>query len=123
QAAGGNANLGGNSDPTLGGNGDGVISIVPTDVGAPTSVTVSGCTIDDNQAVGGTGGAGAGVANAEGGGLATLLGGKLTVSTSAVTDNQARGGASGGGIYNDVGSTLTVSRVVVADNQALSDKN
>jgi sugar lactone lactonase YvrE len=67
-------------------------------------VTVSDCLIDHNKAQGGGG-------NAEGGGIANLLGATTTVSSSMLTMNLAigSGGAGlGGGASNDATSTLAL---------------
>ena len=67
-------------------------------------VTVSGCTIDHNQAQGGGGG------NGEGGGIANVLDATTTVASSIITQNEADGDGGGaglgGGAYNDATSTL-----------------
>ena len=60
------------------------------------SATLSNCTIDHNQAIGGQlfGGNGA---EGLGGGVANVLGSTLTVTGSTVTQNQAQGGEGEGG--------------------------
>jgi hypothetical protein len=81
-------------------------------------VTVSGCTIDQNQAQGGGGG------NGEGGGIANVLDATTTVASSAIIQNQANGGCGGaglgggGGAYNDATSTLALTVSLVTLNQA-----
>jgi hypothetical protein len=79
-------------------------------------VTVSGSTIDHNQAQGGGGG------NGEGGGVASLLSAMTTVAGSSVTQNQATGGGGGagfgGGFYNDASSSLALTSSSVTQNHA-----
>jgi hypothetical protein len=80
-------------------------------------VTVSGCSIDHNQAVGGTGGDG------YGGGLADLLSATSTLSGTEVSHNLAQGGSDGGngyggGLYNDATSTLMLQSCTVTHNDA-----
>ncbi len=78
-------------------------------------VTVSGCTIDQNQAQGGGGG------NGEGGGIANVLDATTTVASSTITKNQASGGGGaglGGGAYNDATSSLALTDCSVTQNHA-----
>lgn len=78
-------------------------------------ITVSGCTIDQNQAQGDGGG------NGEGGGIANVLDATTMVANSFIILNQADGdgGAGlGGGAYNDATSSLALTGSVVTLNQA-----
>jgi hypothetical protein len=80
-----------------------------------SSVTVSGSTIDHNQAQGGGGGTGAG------GGIATLLSATTLVDTNALTNNQANGNSGaglGGGAFNDATSSLALTDSSVTQNHA-----
>jgi hypothetical protein len=56
-----------------------------------STLTVSGCTLSSNQAIGGAGGSGSGF----GGGLCNDGTSILTITTSAISSNQASGGAAG----------------------------
>ncbi|MBN1581201.1 MAG: cadherin-like domain-containing protein [Anaerolineae bacterium] len=67
------------------------------------TLTVSGCTIYDNEA------------DRSGGGIANL-GGDLTVIDSTISDNMASMGG-GGGILND-GGVVTITHSLIADNSA-----
>ena len=97
------------------------------------NVTLAGCTITGNRAVGGGGGDGitTGDSEAIGGGVENGLG-TLNVSGCTITGNQAiggndttisdadptAGGAFGGAIQNNIGGVLNISNSVVADNIA-----
>jgi hypothetical protein len=80
----------------------------------PSVLTVSGCTIDSNQATGGGDGDGLG------GGL--FNSDTTTVTNTSVTNNQATGGGNGaglgGGLYNAAASSLALTHCVVTRNQA-----
>jgi hypothetical protein len=95
-------------------------------------MTIAGCTITDNQAVGGDNAiispsqphAGAGF----GGGVSNN-GGLLNVTSSVISGNIARGGASasglasdafGGGLNNSSRGTLTVTDTLVSKNRAIA---
>jgi hypothetical protein len=79
-------------------------------------LTVTGSTIDHNQAQGGGGDNGAG------GGIANLLSATARVDTSALTNNQANGDGGGaglgGGAFNDASSSLTLTDSSVTQNHA-----
>ncbi len=85
--------------------------------------TVSSSAIEDNQAIGGKGLAGANGADGLGGGLANILGSTLTVNNCTVDHNRAIGGEGedggnggnglGGGVYNDGSTSLGVSSLTV----------
>jgi hypothetical protein len=86
-----------------------------TDFGplGPSVLTVSGCTIDSNQATGGDGaGLGGGLFNSD----------TTTVANSSVTNNLAAGGGNGaglgGGLYNAAASSVALTHCVVTQNQA-----
>ena len=97
----------------------------------PVTVTATArldhCTLVGNQAVGGAGPTGG---NGQGGGIANLLGGILSVSDSLIALNHATGGAGegggtgvGGGIFNGGPSPvghplLTLNRTRVLNNRA-----
>ena len=59
--------------------------------GTDATMTVSNCTLLDNQAVGGSGSAGF----ADGGGIINNGGSRLTVTNSSFLDNEALGGGAG----------------------------
>jgi hypothetical protein len=90
--------LGGN-----GGNGKGAGLVV-----LAGSTTISGCTLNANQAIGGAGGTGANGGNGYGGGLYNQ--GTATLIQSTINGNEAEGSAAGsgglaglgkgGGVYN-----------------------
>src|SRR5581483_3068214 len=76
----------------------------PTPVTTPATLTLTGCTVDGNSAVGGTGGAGGDGGDGLGGGmyhgnvgLDATLRPIVWMSNTAVTDNRAVGGAAGSG--------------------------
>src|SRR5262249_58058758 len=84
------------------------------------TVTASGLTLTNNQAVGGTGNtAGLLVGDGIGGGLLVVGDNTATISDSTIANNQAIGGQGGaggnggdglgGGLANILGGTLTVS--------------
>jgi len=96
------------------------------------NVTLTGCTIAGNRALGGGGGgAGTGDSEAIGGGVENGVG-TLNVLDCKITDNQAIGGndttisdadpnagaAFGGGIQNNIGGVLNISNSLVAGNIA-----
>jgi len=95
-------------DLTISGPGVGAMAVSGTQdlnvfqVASDVTVTISGITIENGQADGGTGTGGGGIHND----------GMLTVTESAVTGNAASN--AGGGIYND--GTLTVTDSTVSDN-------
>jgi hypothetical protein len=62
-----------------------------------STLTVSGCTLSGNQALGGAGGSGADGGNGFGGGLYNDGTSTLTVTGSTVTASSALGGAGGSG--------------------------
>jgi hypothetical protein len=114
----------------------------PTNPGEVPGVmgTVESCALVQNEAIGGTGGAGnlARGGNALGGGIAAgtfglgnplhPLFGKVEVSNTLVAGNLAQGGAGGtggaggdglgGGVYNDTNETMTVTRSLIVANRA-----
>jgi hypothetical protein len=116
------------------GRGGAIANYIFGGVAPPVTVTATAnidhCTILGNQAVGGAGPTGG---NGQGGGVANLNGGVLTVSDSLIALNQPIGGVGGlggnggngqgGGIFNGgpspVGTpSLTVHRSLVVFNQA-----
>lgn len=62
-----------------------------------SSCTVSGCTFNGNQAIGGAGGSGANGGNGFGGGVYNDGTSALTLTGSTITVNQAIGGVAGAG--------------------------
>ena len=96
-------------------------------------MTLSGCTINGNQSVGGGGGDGITTGDSEGiaGGIQSA-GGTLNVTNCAITNNLALGGnnaiisdgdtlagaAFGGGIENNFDNVLNISNSVIAGNTA-----
>jgi hypothetical protein len=62
-----------------------------------SSLTINGCTLSGNQAVGGAGGAGANGGNGFGGGVYNDGQSSLTITGSTITGNSATGGAAGSG--------------------------
>jgi hypothetical protein len=80
-------------------------------------ITVSGSTLDHNQAQGGGSGSGTGA----GGGIADLLSATTAVDTSSLTYNQANGGGGAGlgaGAFNNASSSLTLTDAAVTQNHA-----
>jgi hypothetical protein len=116
-----------------GANGaDGLGGAIGNLLGSP--LTISGCTLNGNQAIGGTGGSGANGGNGFGGGLYNDGTSSLTVTSSTITKNSATGGAAGsggsagqgagGGIYIASGATADLDSYTVAHtttNTALTD--
>jgi hypothetical protein len=90
----------------------------PQDFGplGPSVVTLTGCTLDHNQAKG------SGGSNGEGGAIADLLSATTTVDRSTLSHNEADsdgGGAGlGGGAYNDATSSLALTHSLVTKNAA-----
>jgi arylsulfate sulfotransferase len=128
QAFGGDGDAGGSGGAGLGGGvfNDGP-SANPTNLGAPTVLTVMGSTIADNHAQGGAAGAGGGSAGrGAGGGIASA--GILTVLGSSLAHNRALGhdgdgGANGGdglggGLYV-AGGTASILNTDIQHNRAL----
>jgi autotransporter family porin len=109
-------------------NGGGLVS-----EGIGVVLSLSGCTINGNRAMGGGGGDGitTGDSEAVGGGIQTAFG-TLNVTGCTITNNQAiggnnvllsdsdpfAGGAFGGGIQNNFASVLNISNSVIAGNIA-----
>jgi hypothetical protein len=97
-------------------------------------LSVSDCTLSDNQAIGGAAGAGSNPQIGRGGGIANFVSpiatlpvtATATVTASTLSGNQAIGGdgpnggvGQGGGIVNLNGGILTVTESVIALNQAI----
>ena len=90
-------------------------------------VTVSGCTIDLNQAQGGGGG------NGEGGGIYVGSGSSATIDQTLITLNLALGGLSGwgssggqgvgGGLFIATGGSATLKKSLVIGNWASTSNN
>lgn len=113
------------------GRGGAIANFVFGGLAPPVTVTATAsidhCTLLDNQAIGGAGPTGG---NGQGGGIANLTGGVLTVSNSLIALNQAIGGVGGnggngqgGGIFNGGSSpvgtpSVTLQRTRVLRNQA-----
>ncbi|MEE4357316.1 MAG: right-handed parallel beta-helix repeat-containing protein, partial [Desulfococcaceae bacterium] len=70
------------------------------------TLTMTGCTVSGNQAIGDY---------ANGGGIYNLA--TLTMTGCTVSGNQATGSAHGGGIYNNNSGTLTMTDCTVSENQ------
>ncbi len=93
--------------------------------------TISGCTLDHNDALGGAGAPGAMGGYGMGGGL-NVEGQNVTVNNCTVEDNTAVGGpgglggngagGAGGGLRSGGGATLTVINTTVAHNHAQGGK-
>jgi len=132
-----NRAVGGDSSSSLAaqdGRGGAIASFIVGGLTPPVAVVASAsvdhCLMLGNQAIGGDGTTGGG---GQGGGLANLNGGVLTVSDSLVALNRAIGGAGdggdggnghGGGIFNGGPSAvgppgLTIRRCLVAFNRAV----
>ena len=122
QASGGHHNTAGGAGTVFAGlgAGGGVFNFLGNfnspNYGNPTTnstVVVSNCVIDLNQAQGGGG-------NAEGGGIANLLNATTTVVNSILILNQADGGGAGlgGGAYNDATSSLALTKALITFNDA-----
>jgi hypothetical protein len=105
------------------GGGGGLLAI------GPATLTVSGCSFNFNEAIGGAGGAGGVGSIGIGGGLAVHgPGASLTLSDSTFSHNAAIGGAGGsgaaggdgfgGGLSVDRAATATITDISVAFNQA-----
>jgi hypothetical protein len=108
----------------------------PTDTGGVTGVTgsVEDCALVGNEAIGGTGGAGARGGNAQGSGIAggsfglSTLPGSVTLTNTLVAGNLVQGGDGGsggnggdglgGGVFNGLGETLTASHTALLFNEA-----
>jgi hypothetical protein len=130
-ARGGNNNTGGGNVFILGwGHGGAIDNDNWIDSFGSNSLTASGLTFTDNQAVGGTGNTGVPLAgDGIGGALANWVAGVLTLSNSVFQNNRAIGGAGatgqngadglGGAIANVLGATLTVSNCTITGNQAI----
>jgi hypothetical protein len=130
RAVGGAAGTGGNAQV---GRGGAIANYIFGGLQPPVTVTATASVTDSvllgNQAVGGAGATGA---TGQGGGIANLNGGVLTVSNSLIALNRAVGGAGdggnggngqGGGIFNGgpspVGTpSLTLQRSLIALNRA-----
>jgi len=91
------------------------------------TLTISDCTLSNNQATGGVGSGSSGGGSGAGGGIFNQ-GGALTITNSTLSNNQATGGADGGlgggpsfggGIYNNNGATLTIAGSTLTCNQAI----
>ncbi len=110
------------------GVGGGIASFLAPGDPTPSVLTVTNCTLDHNQAIGGAGGPGGAGGLALGGGLEVSRS-SLTVSGSSFSHNAAEGGAggsgavggdaSGGGLGVDILSTANLSNITVAHNQAI----
>jgi hypothetical protein len=131
-AQGGINNTGAGSVFILGWGHGGAISNSdwPFQGSASNSLTGSGLTFTNNEAVGGAGNTGVPLAgDGIGGALDNWVAGVLTLSNSIIQNNQAIGGAGaagqngadglGGGIANLLGSTFTVSNCTMTGNQAI----
>ena len=106
--------------------------------GVGTVLTLSGCTVNGNRAIGGDGGDGSGVtgySEGQGGGLYNVGGSTMNVVGCTVTNNQAIAGNNGiisdsntggayvgegigGGILNNFGGTLSVTDSTISGNVA-----
>jgi hypothetical protein len=129
EAVGGAAGAGGTAQPGRGGAiANYIFGGLPAPVTVKATASVSGSTLLGNQAVGGAGTTGG---TGEGGGIANLNGGVLSVSDSLVALNRAVGGAGdgtggngrGGGLFvggpSPVGTpSLTLQRSIIALNRA-----
>jgi hypothetical protein len=99
-------------------------------LGGSDSMTGSGLTFTNNQAIGGAGNTGVPLAgDGIGGALDNWVAGVLTLSNSIIQNNQAIGGAGvagqsgadglAGGIANVLGATFTASSCTITGNQAI----
>ena len=88
---------------------------------------ITACTIDKNQAIGGTGGAGAKGGDGLGGGIAVIVDSSATVHASDIEKNSAvggkgkKGGSDGlgiGGGVNSQGSFIYDAATVIKKNKA-----
>jgi hypothetical protein len=82
--------------------------------GAGTAARLDNSYLLFNQALGGL--------QSQGGAIANLNGASLTITSSLIADNTARGGANGdglgGGVYNGASSTLNLEKDIIIGNLA-----